>query len=99
MNDGFCQVGSRPLNRASATEARPSVMARWIGGSPDQEAATTGPPPADTGVGAGAAAPAGDGGAAVVAVVVSVRLRSRSRNAIGQPSDPARVTRDAICCV
>ncbi|MFJ1971530.1 hypothetical protein ACIO93_22950 [Streptomyces sp. NPDC087903] len=45
--DGFCHVGSRPLNRASATVARPSVMARWIGGSPDQDAGTTAPPLAE----------------------------------------------------
>lgn len=49
VNDGFCQVVSRPPNPASATEPRPAV-ARWMGGSVGQAAArtpgATTPPPA-----------------------------------------------------
>ncbi|MEU2053841.1 hypothetical protein [Streptomyces bungoensis] len=48
MSMGFCHVGSRPPNPASATPAGPGAMARWIGGSPGHEAATTGRPPART---------------------------------------------------
>ncbi|MGW7255839.1 hypothetical protein [Streptomyces sp. NPDC054834] len=94
MNDGFCHVGSRPPNRASATPAGPRAMARWIGGSPGQEAATTGRPPVGTSPLAGSGPTA-----APAAPSAGVRLRNRSRKPTAQPSAPARVTRDAIWSV
>ncbi|WP_420713197.1 hypothetical protein, partial [Streptomyces sp. Tu 6176] len=42
MNDGFCQVGSRPPNPESATPPGFGPRARWIAGSPIQEGATAG---------------------------------------------------------
>ncbi|MFE0387127.1 hypothetical protein ACFW1F_24035 [Streptomyces bungoensis] len=100
MSMGFCHVGSRPPNPASATPAGPGAMARWIGGSPGQEAATTGRPPtrpspladsgADSCAGAVSGAPAGTPSPA------DARPRNRSRKPTAQPSAPARVTSDAI---
>ncbi|MGW1149179.1 hypothetical protein ACWD6I_30125, partial [Streptomyces sp. NPDC002454] len=41
VNDGFCQVGSRPPKPASATPVRGvAPVARWIGGSPVHSATT-----------------------------------------------------------
>ncbi len=40
VNDGFCHVGRRPPNPASATPVRAEPVARWIGGRPVQAAAT-----------------------------------------------------------
>uniref|UniRef100_A0AAU3GZ86 Uncharacterized protein n=1 Tax=Streptomyces sp. NBC_01401 TaxID=2903854 RepID=A0AAU3GZ86_9ACTN len=68
VNDGFCQVGSRPPNPASATTDRPESMARWIGGRPVHAAAATtagtapaaSDPPPDP---AGPAGPTGPAGA------------------------------------
>ncbi|EHN76697.1 hypothetical protein SMCF_3788, partial [Streptomyces coelicoflavus ZG0656] len=34
VNDGFCHVGRRPPNPASATPVRAAPVARWIGGRP-----------------------------------------------------------------
>ncbi|RSS86180.1 hypothetical protein EF919_37160 [Streptomyces sp. WAC02707] len=42
LNDGFCHVGSRPPNPESATPARRSPVARWMGGRPVQAATATG---------------------------------------------------------
>ncbi|ANB07088.1 hypothetical protein SAM40697_3130 [Streptomyces ambofaciens] len=42
VNDGFCHVGSRPPNPASATPVRAFPVARWIGGRPVQAATATG---------------------------------------------------------
>ncbi|MFD6424854.1 hypothetical protein [Streptomyces sp. NPDC060198] len=103
MNDGFCQVGSRPPKAESATPAGPPATARWIGGSPAQ-AATTGartpdgsatrpvsaPPRAES------AAPSGGTAAALVPVPPARPVHNRSRNPTAQPSAPARVTKDAI---
>ncbi|MEU1088608.1 hypothetical protein ABZ401_17555 [Streptomyces sp. NPDC005892] len=111
MNDGFCQVGSRPPNAESATPAGPPATARWIGGSPVQ-AATTGArkfagsaaPPVRAPLSEDSAAPPegmaavpSEGTAAVLVGVSPVRpLRNLSRNPTAQPSAPARVTKDAI---
>src|SRR5690606_13751195 len=54
VNDGFCHVGSRPPNPASATLRVPPSVARWIRGRPDHAATAAGPDPAP-GVGADAA--------------------------------------------
>ncbi len=109
MNDGFCHVGSRPPNPASVTPTCPGARARWIGGSPDQEAATTARPTprASPPVGSEASIASGvldsptDGAVAAVtepssSPLPSARFRNRSRNPIAQPSAPARVTKDAI---
>ncbi|MER6081736.1 hypothetical protein [Streptomyces sp. NPDC001833] len=97
MNDGFCQVGNRPPNPASAT-GPPAPSARWIGGSPDQAAATT-----------GRGASAGASGALPLSLPDSPasdprpRPRTRSHSPTRQPSAPAEaaalVTRDAISAV
>ncbi|MEU3733080.1 hypothetical protein AB0E81_27320 [Streptomyces sp. NPDC033538] len=42
VNDGFCHVGSRPPNPASATPVRAVPVARWIGGRLVQAATATG---------------------------------------------------------
>ncbi|WP_345635798.1 hypothetical protein [Streptomyces thinghirensis] len=63
VNDGFCHVGSRPPNPASATPVRASPVARWIGGRPVQAATATG---------AGAGAGAGVGVRDVLAVLPPV---------------------------
>ncbi|MFF4400596.1 hypothetical protein [Streptomyces sp. NPDC001480] len=94
MNDGFCHVGSRPPNPASATPAGLGAMARWIGGSPGQEAATTGRPPIRTSPLAGSGPTASP-----AAPSAGTRFRNRSRKPTAQPSAPARVTRDAIWSV
>ena len=52
VNDGFCHVGRRAPNPASATPVSPVAEARWIGGSPGQAAKAT----AGTAGAAGAAA-------------------------------------------
>lgn len=44
VNDGFCQVGSRAPNPASATPVPPTAEARWIGGNPGQLARATATP-------------------------------------------------------
>ncbi|MEU6555517.1 hypothetical protein ABZ915_35510 [Streptomyces sp. NPDC046915] len=103
MKDGFCHVGSRPPNRASATPAGLGAMARWIGGSPGQEGATTGRPPARTSPLAGAGPTAASAAVAPLSAdappSAGVPLRNRSRKPTAQPSAPARVTRDAIWSV
>jgi hypothetical protein len=110
MNDGFCHVGSRPPNPESVTPTRPGARARWIGGSPDQEAAATArptpraSPPVGSEASIASDVPASPTNGAVAAVTAppplsplpSARFRNRSRNPIAQPSAPARVTRDAI---
>ncbi|MBW8798021.1 MAG: hypothetical protein JF597_31890 [Streptomyces sp.] len=98
MNDGFCQVGSRPPNPASAT-GPPGPSARWIGGSPDQAAATTG---RGACAGASAAFPLPDS-PDWPASGPRPRPRTRSHSPTRQPSAPAEaaalVTRDAISAV
>ncbi|GGN04532.1 hypothetical protein [Streptomyces fuscichromogenes] len=93
VNEGFCQVGSRPPNPASAT-GPPVPSARWIGGSPDQAAATTG-----RGACAGTSGAFPDSSASVS----RPRPRIRSHSPTRQPSAPAEavalVTRDAISAV
>lgn len=97
MNDGFCQVGSRPPNPESATSTRPVVAAaRWMGGSPRQEATPTAGVPASVGPSAGVVRRGDD---AAPSAPSPVRLRNRSRKDTAQPSVSARVTRDAICSV
>ncbi|WP_217545810.1 hypothetical protein [Streptomyces sp. GbtcB6] len=96
MNDGFCQVGNRPPNPASAT-GPPVPSARWIGGSPDQAAVTTG---RDTSAGtSGTPGPFPDSPASGP----RPRPRIRSHSPTRQPSAPAEaaalVTRDAISAV
>ncbi|GGJ64370.1 hypothetical protein GCM10010121_088800 [Streptomyces brasiliensis] len=105
-NDGFCQVGSRPLKPGSVTPLRPGVSARWIGGSVGQAAVTTGravsgaafaPPSAGPEAARETrceAAPASATGARSPPSLS--RPRNRSRNPTAQPSVSARVTRDAI---
>ncbi|MGY5044392.1 hypothetical protein ACWDE0_01850 [Streptomyces sp. 900105755] len=97
MNDGFCQVGSRPPNPVSAT-GPPSPSARWIGGSPDQAAATTG-----RGTSAGASGALPFPFPAPPASDSRSRPRTRSHSPTCQPSAPAEaaalVTRDAISAV
>ncbi|MEU9340395.1 hypothetical protein AB0D74_04120 [Streptomyces sp. NPDC048278] len=99
MNDGFCQVGSRPPNPASAT-GPPAPSARWIGGSPDQAAATTGRRGASTGVSGTFPLPVSP---APPASGPRSRPRTRSHSPTCQPSAPAEavalVTRDAISAV
>lgn len=98
MNDGFCQVGNRPPNPASAT-GPPAPSARWIGGSPDQAAATTGRgASAGRGICAGTSGPFPDSSAPGP----RPRPRIRSHSPTRQPSAPAEaalVTRDAISAV
>lgn len=111
MSDGFCQVGRRPPNPASATPPGPAPesVIRWIAGSPVQAAATTGRGAWTAGAGAGTEgatnsppaavpdAPPPVAAAAAPAFSLSPRPRSRSRNPTAQPSAAAaRVTRDAI---
>jgi hypothetical protein len=86
--EGFWNVAIRPVNPGSATP-RPPFIARWIGGRPVQATGTAGR--ADGGVPAPAPASA--------SWPPAVRLRplNLSRSATAQSSDPARVTRDAIC--
>jgi hypothetical protein len=97
MNDGFCQVGNRPPNPASAT-GPPAPSARWIGGSPDQAAATTG-----RGGAAGASGPFPESPASSAPDDPRPRPRTRSHSPTRQPSAPAEaaalVTRDAISAV
>ncbi|MEV7976484.1 hypothetical protein [Streptomyces sp. NPDC086519] len=99
MNDGFCQVGNRPPNPASAT-GPPAPSARWIGGSPDQAAATTG---RDTSAGASGPFPFPFPFPDASAPGPRPRPRIRSHSPTRQPSAPAeaaaRVTRDAISAV
>ncbi|MFJ9563328.1 hypothetical protein ACIRQQ_25205 [Streptomyces fuscichromogenes] len=96
VNEGFCQVGSRPPNPASAT-GPPVPSARWIGGSPDQAAATTG-----RGARAGTSG-ALPGSSAPDSSASRARPRIRSHSPTCQPSAPAEavalVTRDAISAV
>ncbi|MGW5673538.1 hypothetical protein ACWEV4_00305 [Streptomyces sp. NPDC003860] len=101
-NDGFCQVGSRPPNPASATAARPGPVTRWIGASPSHDAVTArrgGAAPSWE-----AAPPAGAPTAPVSEPAASPppatgsprRLRKMSRKPTDQSSAPARVTSAAI---
>lgn len=98
MNDGFCQVGSRPPNPASAT-GPPVPSARWIGGRPDQAAATTG---RRASTGASGPFPFPESPASS-APDPRPRPRTRSHSPTRQPSAPAEaaalVTRDAISAV
>ncbi|MEW1773036.1 hypothetical protein [Streptomyces sp. NPDC086777] len=98
MNDGFCQVGSRPPNPASAT-CPPDPSARWIGGSPDQAAATTG----RDGAGAGTSGVLPLSPDRPDSAAPDPRPRTRSHSPTRQPSAPAEaaalVTRDAISAV
>ncbi|MEU5980327.1 hypothetical protein [Streptomyces sp. NPDC047315] len=100
-NDGFCQVGSRPPNPASATEARPAPATGRIGASPAHDAVTAERPGAAESS-CGAAPPAGaptapEPDASPRPVCGAPRRpRKMSRKPIGQSSAPARVTRAAI---
>ncbi|MFE9820710.1 hypothetical protein ACFYSH_00815 [Streptomyces sp. NPDC005791] len=99
VKDGFCQVGSRPPNPASATAGRPESMARWIGGRPVQAATAVGIAPEvapESGPGPSPAGAGGTAGPACCAGACSARPRSRSMKPTAQPSAPARVTKDAI---
>ncbi|MFD4604459.1 hypothetical protein ACFWPQ_41400 [Streptomyces sp. NPDC058464] len=99
VNDGFCQVGNRPPNPASAT-GPPVPSARWIGGSPVQAAATTGRG-ASAGVSGLFAFPFP--GSPTSEDAPRPRPRIRSHSPTRQPSAPAAavalVTRDAISAV
>ncbi|GJF23510.1 hypothetical protein SHO565_40740 [Streptomyces sp. HO565] len=111
LNDGFCQVGSRPPNPASATPGRRPPVDRWIGGRAVHAATATGGAgtPAVAGTSAGlavlgvpavlGASPCGAGLSESAPPVPPCRPRSRSRNPTAQPSAAPRVTRDAICSV
>ncbi|MEU9607185.1 hypothetical protein [Streptomyces sp. NPDC048057] len=94
-NDGFCQVGSRPPNPASATAARPGPVTRWIGASPSHDAVTVPRPRAAESSAGAPAAPEPD--ASPLPGSGSLRrLRRMSRKPTDQSSAPARVTRAAI---
>lgn len=110
VNDGFCQVVSRPPNAESATEPRPAV-ARWMGGSEGQAAARTGrfpspPPTAPAGLvpapGATRSPGTAAGPAADTTLVPRSRPPPRSRSKTPTPrhlSPAPRWTSAAICSV
>ncbi|WP_369382403.1 hypothetical protein [Streptomyces sp. cg36] len=103
MNDGFCHVGRRPPNPASATPARVPPVTRWIGGSCGQAATVAGAAvTASAARGPGPVGTAATGPAPAVPVPSprsSRRPRSRSRIPTAQPSPAPRATRDAIWSV
>ena len=99
VKDGFCHVGRRAPNPASATPVPPAAEARRIGASPDQAATLTAGPAEPIEPVEPVELPESESGLALTPAATAPsarRPRNRSKNPTAQPSVPARVTRDAI---